>query len=57
NNAGVGTSFKLSKDNIELVFATNHLGTISGQHTPNRNSRIYCTLMSLQDASRRMGFK
>ncbi|KAI3873424.1 hypothetical protein MKW98_008076 [Papaver atlanticum] len=26
NNAGVGTSFKLSKDNIELVFATNHLG-------------------------------
>ncbi|KAI4347570.1 hypothetical protein L6164_008374 [Bauhinia variegata] len=26
NNAGLATSFKLSKDNIELVFATNHLG-------------------------------
>ncbi|XP_065628468.1 short-chain dehydrogenase TIC 32, chloroplastic isoform X3 [Quercus suber] len=26
NNAGVGTPFMLSKDNIELQFATNHLG-------------------------------
>ncbi|KAI3833378.1 hypothetical protein MKW92_017710 [Papaver armeniacum] len=26
NNAGVGTSYNLSKDNIELVFATNHIG-------------------------------
>ncbi|KAI3873486.1 hypothetical protein MKW98_008138 [Papaver atlanticum] len=26
NNAGIATNFKLSQDNIELVFATNHLG-------------------------------
>ncbi|MCL7038039.1 hypothetical protein MKW94_029770 [Papaver nudicaule] len=26
NNAGIATHFKLSEDNIELVFATNHLG-------------------------------